>query len=176
LPQVTLAGIISADTSINLPDFRAGEQTFQLLCQVAGRAGRGFKAGKVIVQTFSPENYAIQAVAVHDYLKFYRHEISYRRQHNYPPFSRLIRLVYSHTNSELCQQEIIKLSRKFTSKIQTMGVTNLSLIGPVPAFAHRVRGRYRWQLIIRGHNPASLLSGITLSAGWTIDVDPVGVT
>lgn len=176
LPQVTLAGIISADTSINLPDYCAGEHTFQLLCQVAGRAGRGFKAGKVIIQTFSPENYAIQAVARHDYLGFYRYEINYRRQHNYPPFSHLIRLVYSHTNNELCQQEIKKLSQSLISKIQTMDEDKLSLIGPVPAFVHRVRGRYRWQLIIRGHNPASLLSGITLSTGWTIDVDPVGVT
>jgi primosomal protein N' (replication factor Y) len=175
LPQVTLAGIISADTSINLPDFRAGEHTFQLLCQVAGRAGRGFKAGKVIIQTYSPENYAIQAVAKHDYLGFYRYEISYRRQYNYPPFSQLVRLVYSHTNNELCQQELKRLSQSLISKIQTMGENKLSLIGPVPAFIHRVRGRYRWQLIIRGHNPASLLSGITLSAGWTIDVDPVGV-
>ncbi len=175
LPQVTLAGIISADTSINLPDFRAGEHTFQLLCQVAGRAGRGFKAGKVIIQTYSPDNYAIQAVAKHDYLSFYRYEINYRRQYNYPPFSQLIRLVYSHTNNELCQQELKKLSRRLISKIQTMGVNKLSLIGPMPAFVHRVRGKYRWQLIIRGDNPASLLSGVTLSTGWTVDVDPVGV-
>lgn len=175
LPQVTLAGIISADTSINLPDFRAGEYTFQLLCQVAGRAGRGFKAGKVIIQTYSPDNYAIQAVAKHDYLGFYKYEINYRRQYNYPPFSQLIRLVYSHTNNELCQQELKRLSQSLISKIQTMEENKLSLIGPVPAFIHRVRGKYRWQLIIRGYNPASLLSGIILAAGWTIDVDPVGI-
>jgi len=175
LPQVTLAGIISADTSINLPDFRAGEHTFQLLCQVAGRAGRGFKSGKVIVQTYSPENYAIQAVANHDYLSFYRYEIDYRRRFNYPPFSQLIRLVYSHTSDELCQQEIKKLSQNLIRKIQSIRENELSLIGPMPAFVHKVRGKYRWQLIIRGHSPTRLLSGINLSAGWTIDIDPVGV-
>jgi primosomal protein N' (replication factor Y) len=176
LPQVTLAGIISADTSINLPDFRAGEQTFQLLCQVAGRAGRGFKAGKVIIQTFSPENYAIQAAARHDYLGFYRDEINYRRQYNYPPFSQLIRLIYSHTNNELCQREVKRLGQSLSNKIQDMKDIKISLIGPIPTYVSRLRGRYRWQLILRGHDIADLLSDIKLTPGWTIDVDPVRVS
>ncbi len=175
LPQVTLAGIINADTGLNLPDFRAGERTFQLLCQVAGRAGRGFKAGEVIIQTYSPENYAIQAAAKHDYVGFYNQEIDYRRQYNYPPFSHFIRLVYSHTNNDLCRREAEKMSHTILEEQERKGITGLSLIGPVPAFAFRVRGRYRWQLILRGYEPAQLLSEITLPQGWTIDVDPVGI-
>jgi primosomal protein N' (replication factor Y) len=175
LPQVTLAGIISADTGLNLPDFRAGERTFQLLCQVAGRAGRGVKAGKVIIQTYTPESYAIQAAAIHDYIGFYNQEINYRRQYDYPPFSQFIRLVYTHTNDELCQREAERVSRLILDEKESKGITDLSLIGPIPAFASRVRGRYRWQLILRGHKPTQVLSGVNLPQGWTIDVDPVGI-
>jgi primosomal protein N' (replication factor Y) len=175
LPQVTLAGIISADTGLNFPDFRSGERTFQLLCQVAGRAGRGVKAGKVIIQTYSPENYAIQAAAKHDYVGFYHQEIDYRRQYNYPPFSHLIRLVYTHTNSQVCQREAERLSHVIVAERDKRHISDLSLIGPTPAFASRVRGRYRWQTILRGQDPAQVLSTIPLPQGWTIDVDPVGI-
>ena len=175
LPQVTLAGVISADTGLNLPDFRAGERTFQLLCQVAGRAGRGLKSGKVIIQTYSPENYAIQAAARHDYISFYNQEIDYRRQYNYPPFSQFIRLVYTHTNDELCRKEAKRVSQLILSQKEGKNIPDLSLIGPVPAFASRLRGRYRWQLILRGSDPAQALSGITLPQGWSVDVDPIGI-
>jgi len=175
LPQVTLAGIISADTGLNLPDFRACERTFQLLCQVAGRAGRGLKAGKVIIQTYSPENYAIQAAAKHDYVSFYNQEIDYRRQYNYPPFSHFIRLVYSHTNNDLCRREAEKMSHIILDEQERKGIAGLNLIGPVPAFAARLRGRYRWQLILRGSNPTQVLWDVSLPQGWTIDVDPVGI-
>jgi primosomal protein N' (replication factor Y) len=175
LPQVTLAGIISADTGLNFPDFRAGERTFQLLCQVAGRAGRGVKAGNVIIQTYSPENYAIQAASRHDYVRFYDQEIDYRRQFNYPPFSRFIRLVYTHTNNDLCHREAERIGTLILREKESKGIADLSLIGPVPAFASRVRGRYRWQIILRGSDPAQALSEITLPQGWTVDVDPVGV-
>ena len=176
LPQVTLAGIISADTGLNFPDFRAGERTFQLLCQVAGRAGRGVKAGKVIIQTYSPENYAIQAAAKHDYTGFYNQELSYRREYNYPPFSHLIRLVYTHTNEEACHREAERMSQVILKEKETQDLADLSLIGPVPAFASRVRGRYRWQIILRGSDPARALPGVTLPRGWTVDVEPVRMT
>jgi primosomal protein N' (replication factor Y) len=172
LPQVTLAGIISADTSLNFPDFRSGERTFQLLCQVAGRAGRGVKAGKVIVQTYSPENYIIEAAAKHDYLGFYHKEIDYRRRYNYPPFSQLVRLVYSHTDEESCRREVARVYHLIADSWQ---LTADSVIGPVPAFAFRARGRYRWQLFLRGPESTRILSQLTLPRGWTIDVDPVGI-
>ncbi len=175
LPQVTLAGIISADTGLALPDFRAGERTFQLLCQVAGRAGRGLKAGKVIIQTYSPENYVIQAAARHDYVGFYNQEIKFRRLYDYPPFSHFMRLVYTHTNEELCRRGAERMSHTILAEKESKDIDDLSLIGPAPAFASRVRGRYRWQLILRGRDPSQVLSYITLPAGWTVDVDPVGI-
>jgi primosomal protein N' (replication factor Y) len=175
LPQVTLAGIISADTGLNFPDFRSSERTFQLLCQVAGRAGRGVKAGKVIIQTYSPDNYIIEAAAKHDYLGFYHKEIDYRRRYNYPPFSQLVRLVYSHTNEELCHREAEMVYRLILDGRAREGMVGFNIIGPVPAFAFRARGRYRWQLFLRGPDSTRMLSRLTLPRGWTIDVDPVGI-
>jgi len=175
LPQVTLAGVINADTGLNFPDFRSGERTFQLLCQVAGRAGRGGRAGKVIIQTYSPDNYIIESAARHDYAGFYHKEITYRRRYNYPPFTQLIRLVYSHVNEELCRREAQRLYHLINSEKCRDGITHFSIIGPVPAFASRARGKYRWQLLLRGPDSGGLLSRIILPRGWTIDVDPVGV-
>ncbi len=175
LPQVTLAGIISADTGLNFPDFRSSERTFQLLCQVAGRAGRGVKAGKVIIQTYSPDNYIIEAAARHDYLGFYYKEIDYRRRYNYPPFSQLVRLVYSHTNEELCRCEAERVHRLILDERAREDMIDFNVIGPVPAFAFRARGRYRWQLFLRGPDSTRMLSRFTLPRGWTIDVDPVGM-
>jgi primosomal protein N' (replication factor Y) len=172
LPQVTLAGVISADTGLNFPDFRSGERTFQLLCQVAGRAGRGVKAGRVIIQTYSPDNYIIQAAAKHDYLGFYHKEIDYRRRYNYPPLSQLVRLVYSHANEESCRREVERVYRLIAD---SQHLTADSVIGPVPAFVFKVRGRYRWQLFLRGPDSSRVLSQLTLPGGWTIDVDPVGM-
>jgi primosomal protein N' (replication factor Y) len=183
LPQVTLAGIINADTGLNFPDFRSSERTFQLLCQVAGRAGRGAKAGKVIIQTYSPDNYIIQAAAKHDYLGFYYKEIDYRRSYNYPPFSQLVRLVYSHTNEHSCRREAERVHRLILEEKAGEGMIDpwaslragFNVIGPVPAFAFRAKGRYRWQLFLRGPDSTQILSRLSLPRGWTIDVDPMGM-
>ena len=175
LPQVTLAGVINADTGLNLPDFRAGERTFQLLCQVAGRAGRGLSAGKVIVQTYSPEHYAIQAASRQDYPSFYNQEMDYRRQFGYPPFSHLVRLSYSHINSSLCQREAERMGNFLLIERDRRGIADLSIIGPAPAFIARLRGRFWWQIILRGSDPAEFIADISLPRGWIIDVDPVGL-
>jgi primosomal protein N' (replication factor Y) len=171
LPQVTLAGVISADTGLNFPDFRSSERTFQLLCQVAGRAGRGVKAGKVIIQTYSPDNYIIKAAAKHDYPGFYHTEIDYRRRYNYPPFSQLVRLVYSHINEESCRREAERVHRLILNEKARESIVDLNTIGPVPTFAFRARGKYRWQLFLRGSDSIKMLSRLTLPRGWTIDVD-----
>ncbi|MBA7706195.1 Primosomal protein N' [subsurface metagenome] len=175
LPQVTLVGVVNADTALNLPDFRAGERTFQLLSQVAGRAGRGPLGGQVIIQTYSPENYAIQAAAKHDYALFYDKEIDYRRQLNNPPFSRLASLTYTHTNDTVCQREAERMKRLLAEEIDSQGIADLNIIGPAPAFIHRLRGRFRWQLILRGSDLATFLSPIPVPQGWAIDIDPVGL-
>lgn len=175
LPQVTLAGVISADIGLNLPDFRAGERTFQLVCQIAGRAGRGLAAGKVIVQTYCPEHYAIKAASRHDYLSFYTQEIEYRRQLGYPPFNELARLVFSHVNVVACQRESEKMHQLLKAEKDRKGITNLRLIGPVPAHVPRIRGHYQWQIVLCGVALSEFLSDISFSQGWTVDVDPVSV-
>jgi primosomal protein N' (replication factor Y) len=175
LPLVTLVGVVSADTALNLPDFRAGERTFQLLSQVAGRAGRGTRGGKVIIQTYTPEHYAIQAASRHDYSSFYEREINYRRQLRNPPFNRLACLVYSHANDARCQREAERMKRVLSQEIDSQGIADIELIGPAPAYIHRLRGRFRWQLILRGSELSSFLSPIPLPQGWTVDIDPLGL-
>ena len=175
IPSVTLVGVVSADTSLNLPDFRAGERTFQLLSQVAGRAGRGPSEGRVIIQTFSPENYAIQAAAKHDYTSFYGQEIAYRQQLHNPPFTQLARLSFVHTNDAICQREAEKMKRMLIEESNARGTGGIGIIGPAPAFIHRLRGRFRWQLILRGQNLSAFLSPLSFPHGWAIDIDPIGL-
>lgn len=176
LPLVTLVGVINADTGLNLPDFRAGERTFQLLSQVAGRAGRGLLGGQVVIQTYNPEHYATQAAAKHDYSLFYEKEISFRRQFREPPFSRLASLTYTGPNDQRCKQEAEQLKRLLSEDMEARGISNIDVLGPAPAFISRRRGRYRWQLILRGDDPASLLSRVSIPPGWTVDIDPVGLS
>jgi primosomal protein N' (replication factor Y) len=175
IPQVTLAGVISADIGLNLPDFRAGERTFQLVCQIAGRAGRGLIAGKVFVQTYCPDHYAIKAALKHNYLAFYEHEIDYRQQFEYPPFSSLARLVFTHTDHTTCRFETEKMSRFLATEKNRKAVSDLRLIGPMPAYIARIRGRYQWQIILCGSDLSGFLREISFSRGWTVDVDPVSV-
>lgn len=175
MPAVTLVGVIMADISLHFPDFRAAERTFQLISQVAGRAGRGLEKGEVVVQTYSPEHYAIIAGARQDYLPFYEQEVAYRRQYRNPPFSRLARLLYSHTNAKRCQQEAERLAGLLRDEKEARGLGAIEVIGPTPAFLERIRGHYRWQIILRGLEPARLLEGMTLPRGLSIDVDPMNL-
>jgi primosomal protein N' (replication factor Y) len=175
IPSVTLVGVVSADTSLNLPDFRAGERTFQLLSQVAGRAGRGPSGGRVIIQTFSPEHYAIQAAASHDYASFYEREIAYRRQLRNPPFTRLARLVYVHTNDAVCQREAEKMKGRLFQEMAARGIGGIDVIGPAPAYIRRLRGRFHWQLILRGFELSAFLSPVAFPQGWIVDIDPMGL-
>jgi primosomal protein N' (replication factor Y) (superfamily II helicase) len=146
-----------------------------LLSQVAGRAGRGQAGGKVIIQTYSPEHYAIQSASKHDYLTFYQKELSYRRELHYPPFTRLTRMTFTHASEARCQSETEKMKRVLLEKRDAGGITGISLIGPAPAFIHRLRGRFRWQLILRSSNPSDFLADIAFPRGWTVDIDSVGL-
>ncbi len=175
LPGVTLVGVVNADTGLNLPDFRASERTFQLLCQVAGRAGRGSTAGRVIIQTYCPEHYAVVAASKHDYREFYVQELNYRRQFGYPPFGRLARLIFSHTNESRCCEEARRVARVLKDEVQRVGLSNIRFIGPAPSFIPRARGRYQWQITICGENIPELLSVVALPRGWIVDIDPVSM-
>lgn len=173
LPWVTLVGVVSADTALHLPDFRSAERTFQLLTQVAGRAGRSPLGGQVVVQTYSPEHYAIRAASRHDFVGFYRREMEFRRKMGYPPFSRLARLLFLHSRWSVCQEETARLARWLEGRLAELGLPGSALIGPVPCFFQRERGRFRWQLLIRTADPVRVLQGAPLGPGWRVDVDPV---
>ena len=175
-PSVTLVGVILADVGMHLPDYRAGERTFQLLCQVVGRSGRGRSAGTAIIQTYQPGNYAIRAAATQDYQQFYPTEIAHRREQGNPPFSRLIRLLHTHTNRALCERRALRMVSLLSEERESWGMSDVELLGPTPAHPPRLRGRYRWQIILRGAQPRALLEKVAIPASWTIDVDPVGLS
>lgn len=174
LPRVTLVGMILADVGLNLPDPFAAERTFQVLTQVAGRAGRSALGGQAILQTFQPEHYAIQAAAGHDYADFYRRELTYRQKLGYPPFARLVRLEFRHAEAARAEEEATRLAAWLKAEIEAQKRVETDVIGPVPCFFARASGLYRWQVILRGPQPESLLRGKNL-AEWRIEVEPVSL-
>ncbi len=181
LPAVTLVGVISADIGLHIPDFRSGERTFQLLAQVSGRAGRALPAsggpppGQVIVQTYTPDNYAIVAAAQHDYSQFFAAEIETRRQAAYPPFVRLARLVYSHPNYEYGQRQAERLARGLKEDALRRGLPGVEVIGPAPPHVPKWHGRFRWQVTVRAQEPVELLAPLKLAQNWILDIDPVSL-
>ena len=181
LPNVTLVGVVSADVGLGLPDFRASERVFQTLCQVAGRAGRGTEDGKVIIQTYQPDHYAIKTAATQNYQSFFDIESMNRRNHVQPPYSKIIRLLRQDVDDISGQREAKQLAKLLEEQRQIWGLSDTEILGPTQAFPSRVRGRYRWQLILRGPNPRTLLETISLPGvsderrsmkrGWVLDVD-----
>jgi primosomal protein N' (replication factor Y) len=174
LPLVTLVGVILADVGLSLPDFRASERAFQVLTQVAGRAGRSPLGGQVILQTFQPEQYVIQTASRHDYNAFYQKELSFRRQTNYPPFSKIVRLEYQHYNPDEVERAAVKMSKQISAWLIEDNRRSTRMIGPVPSFFSRVGGIYRWQIILIGPDPASALRGRKID-GWKIEVNPTNL-
>lgn len=175
IPSVELVGVISADTALSIPDFRSGERAFQILTQVAGRAGRGKSRGDVIMQTFQPEHYAIQAAVEQDFEAFYRMEIELRRTHANPPFTSIVRLGFSDPNADTAKSEAFEFADIIKHKATASGLESVQLLGPSPSFPARVRGVHRWHILLKGNQPAELLDQIQLPHGWTVDVDPVSV-
>jgi primosomal protein N' (replication factor Y) len=175
IPLVTLVGVINADIGLYFPDFRSSEHTFQLLSQVAGRAGRGILGGRVIIQTYTPEHYAVVAAAAHNHHAFYEKELAFRREQGIPPFMRLARLIYSHTNAASCQKEAERMQQLLREEIDCSGLPQSTIIGPSPAYIQRLRGRYRWQIVIRNPEPQALLSKVPIPQGWTVDIDPISL-
>ena len=174
-PGVTLVGVVLADVTLHLPDFRAAERTFQLLAQVAGRAGRGEAEGRVVIQTYSPAHYSVLAAARHDYLAFYGMELAFRRYHGYPPFRRLARLLFTGSGEARARYEAIQMRKRLQARVDELGIGDVDLLGPAPAFHSRIRGRYRWQIVLAGEGLARLLEGMDLPLGWAVDVDPMSL-
>lgn len=155
-PNVTFVGVISADTALHFPDFRSAERTFQILTQVAGRAGRGVFSGEVLIQTFNPEHYSIKKAKEQDFLGFYNEEIKFRRALNYPPFSRLINFRLtgnSEKKTMLAAKEMEKIGEDLLKNDFSKGI---EILGPSMAPFAKIKGKYRWQMLVKGEDPKSL--------------------
>jgi len=150
-PNITLVGVVNADTSLQIADFRAGETTVQLLMQVAGRAGRGDRPGRVILQTYNPFHYTIQSVLHMDYLGFSRKELESRESLQYPPFARLLRFLVTSASEELTRQaahELAGLCRKVAYEFRSQN-QHLAILGPSPAPLVKLKNRFRWHIYVK---------------------------
>lgn len=144
-PDITLVGVLNADTALNLPDFRSSERTFQLLTQVSGRAGRAEKTGEVVIQTFNPEHYAIQLAQTQDYEDFYQKEMWVRHQSGYPPYFYTVKITCSHPEEQVAAQKMFAIARDLKQELSPQSV----LLGPAPSAILRIKNRYYYQLIIK---------------------------
>ena len=180
-PNVTLVGVIAADTSIHLPDFRGCERTFQLLAQVAGRTGRGHKGGRVVVQTFVPDHYAVFTAASHDYEEFARQEMAFRQQLKYPPFSRMVRLLVTSRKEDDARERAESLAEEAQRHAAQL---DASVLGPAPAPIAQIKGQYRWHVMLKAKDAGTvraLLDGLAGaldakgSAKTVVDIDPLSM-
>lgn len=184
-PNVTLVGVISADQLLNMPDFRSRERTFQLLTQVAGRAGRGLKPGEVIIQTHSPADRAILRAADQDYVRFFWEEIAYRKLQSYPPFAHIIRILIYHSKEEQVIRAAHDLATSIKKPLAAEDEQEYVILGPAPSVLTKLKNEYRWQISIKGKNPETLRrivhSGVrdyyqnctTSGVNLSIEVNPV---
>ena len=179
--HVTLVGIVNADTGLLLPDFRSSERTFQLLTQMAGRTGRGEERGTVLIQTYSPNHYTIQFAAKHDYSGFFAEEIERRRSLRYPPFTKLINLIFRGKKEQLVHEQSLQFRKLLKEQAP---IPDIEIMGPAPLPLYRLRGHFRWHLMLRGTQaePMQMLirSGLKqfkrkIGTYLAIDVDPVTI-
>ncbi len=187
-PRVTLVGVVAADLSLFFPEYHAGERTFQLLSQVAGRAGRGEAAGQVLIQTHQPEHHVFQMVQAQDFVGFYAREIAARRALGYPPFTRLALVRVSGPEAEPVSREARRLAAALKKALQEdakLGAL-VQLLGPAPAGVNRLKGRYRWQLLLKSYGRPPLAAALQhLRRLWappardrldlTLDIDPANL-
>ena len=171
LPRLSLVGIVTADTSLAIPDFTAQERLYQLISQVAGRVGRGHREGRVVIQTYAPDNSSIQAVLTKDWPGFYKKELAERNQFTYPPFCYLLKLVCSRASSLSAEENSAKLIEQLRALRYKVEIN-----GPAPAFHERLGSKYSWQLIIKSKQRAELLKIVkSLPSGWHYDLDPINL-
>lgn len=184
-PNVTLVGVISADASFNLPDFRASERGFQLLTQVAGRAGRGEFAGKVLFQTYNPDFYALESAKSQNYGEFYTAEIAAREEFDYPPFSQIIRLILSSQNGFRAEKSAQEIAMRLSLMVEKFGISErIEVLGPTPCVIERINSQYRFQILIKnkmgekGHQfVSSFMNKIIMPKDirLAVDVDPLDI-
>jgi len=184
-PNVTLVGVLSADSGFSMPDFRASERGFQLLTQVAGRAGRGENVGQVIFQTYNPEYYAFESARLQDYDSFYKKEIKLREEFDYPPFSQIIRIIISSENNFRAEKSAMEIAMRFAQRTETQGFGEyLELLGPSPCVIEKISSKFRFQILIKnklsqkGHQfVSSFLNTIIMPKDirLAVDVDPLDI-
>ncbi len=179
--HVTVVGIINADTGLMLPDFRAGERTFQLLTQMAGRTGRGTQPGKVVIQTYSPTHYSIERSSKHDYFGFFEEELSHRKKFFYPPFSRLINILFRGRKEKMVEGAAREFSNQIAHEISG---TSIQIVGPAQLPMYRLRGQFRWHVMVKDLEMSSLNQAILKALAQTrkfsgvftaVDVDPMAI-
>jgi primosomal protein N' (replication factor Y) len=188
LPGVTLVGVVLADLGLNLPDFRSAERTFQLLTQVAGRAGRGERLGRVLIQTYAPHHYSIRAARDQDYERFIRRELRLRQELGWPPFSRMALVRIEGPEAAAVAAMAERAAKALRGQVDN-GVKGdaMRVLGPAPAPIERLRGRYRWQVVVRSTEAAAMraaLASMQAQLGGRdarggvfigIDLDPVNM-
>ena len=184
-PNVTLVGVLSADSGFNIPDFRASERGFQLLTQVAGRAGRGEFKGKVLFQTYNPDYYAFRTAKSQDYEHFFETEIKSRQEFDYPPFSQIVRVILSSENKFRAEKSAMEIAMRLTTMTDKYGFCEyLETLGPTPCVIEKINGFYRYQILLKnklsqkGHDFISkFFNSITLPKDIriAIDVDPLDI-
>lgn len=170
VPQVTLVGVVSADIALNLPDERASERTYQLLAQAVGRAGRGDKPGRAIVQTYFPDHPVIAAVASGDGAAFYDAELASRKMFHSPPFGRLIKLTVALEDRAAADKKATQMAAELRERAASYG-GDTEVLGPLPAYVARRAGKWRFHVVLRGSDPMSVLGGDP-GVPWSVDVDP----
>ncbi len=183
-PNVTLVGVINADTALHLPDFRAEERTFHLITQVAGRTGRGEAGGEVLVQSFQPENPAIQFACRHDYLGFARYALPLRKALKYPPYGELARIVIRGTNETFTHQAADEIARRIRQEMQSSAVLNGRVLGPAPCPVVKLKDFYRFHIQVHASDRSALLEVLRRTQAevkisgdiqWIVDVDPLAM-
>jgi primosomal protein N' (replication factor Y) len=170
VPGVTLVGVVSSDVALNLPDERAAERTYQLLSQAVGRAGRGDRPGRAILQTYQPEHPVIRAVATADAGAFYSEELELRRRFGSPPFGGLVKLTVALPDRDAAEREGVTMAQRLRERATAAGLST-SVIGPAPAYIARRNDRWRFHVVLRGEDPLAVLGGDP-GLPWSVDVDP----
>ncbi|HYG84219.1 MAG TPA: primosomal protein N' [Verrucomicrobiae bacterium] len=172
LPRLTTVGIIQADAGLNLPDFQADERVFQLVSQVRGRVGRNELSSKLVVQSYYPEAVSVQCGITQDYETFYQTVLHRRKQQHFPPFSHLLKLIGSYRT----EQQAVKAARELSTTLRSSSLA-IQIFGPAPAFYERLRGSYRWQLLVKSHDRQQLIAALDYlpPRHWQFELDPISL-
>ena len=173
LPAVTCVGVVDADLPLHFPDYRSAENTFSMVVQVAGRAGRDGRASRVVVQTSNPDHYALRCAAINDYEGFYAAELPSRKAFSFPPFADLVVLTRTDADDARAAASAREAAEAFATGLLKEGIEGIRVMGPAPAFIHRLRGEYRWQVTLKGDGLERARHLAPHGKGWSYDVDPV---